>query len=144
MLTSRDDEIVGGLITWKHILIPVIIVINILGVILFFALLNSGELSGVFVKSFSEDYGDFCGDYPHTTVYLENRSVVVFWYTYDSVLNDSDLLEPGERYIFGYHWDTLPSCTSSVNNDIDVKVLDYIKDSDGVVVWERDDGGWLF
>jgi len=68
-----------------------------------------GEIVGVFEKGLTEGFGDFCGEYPHTSLWIHNSTVngnIVKYggkFHFGNEIDYLDDLEVGESYTFYYH-----------------------------------------
>lgn len=92
-----------------------------------------GEITGEFVKATHRGYGDFCGDYPQTTIWLENsthnqehfwgeRS----WFYFGNQYSYVDEMTIGQKYKIWYHQESRPSNTTS-GDVFEYFVIDDIK-----------------
>ena len=92
---------------------------------------DRGEITGIYLDSYSNGYGDLCGQYPNCGVRLKNYTVTGsypyddnhfhFGNQFDEILD----LEPNQRYSFVYHKESRLSDTTS-GNDIEYYVLESI------------------
>jgi hypothetical protein len=92
-----------------------------------------GEIIGEFVNGETEGFGDFCGQYPFTTLKLRNYTVdgeISAWsdrFHFGNQINFLDELIPGVCYVFYYHETSRPADTSP-GEMINYYVLDGYKE----------------
>ena len=77
-----------------------------------------GEIEGEFIKAFHRDYGDSCGQYPQTSLYLKNTTYdKKHFYGNDFYFGnnyvDVDKMKVEQTYKISYHQSNRPSDASS-------------------------------
>jgi hypothetical protein len=91
-----------------------------------------GEIIGEFVSGETEGYGEFCGQYPFTSLKLKNYTVngeIEPWgnrFHFGNKISYLDDLEPGFVYVFYYH-ETSRMSDASPGESISYYVLDDYK-----------------
>lgn len=97
-------------------------------------IVERGSVTGIFVSGYTEDYGDFCGQYPYTRISLRN------WTSdganpFESYYNEFhffgyhpevDDLSIGQTYKFSYHKESR-SADSDASETIYYYVIDNIE-----------------
>jgi len=102
-------------------------------------LTERGSVTGEFCKGSHRGFGEFCGQYPFTSIRLRNYSIDGEIWDYDineksniasfsfgNQFEDVDVCQVGVVYKFSYHKDSRPSDTTS-GDDIEFYVLDSIE-----------------
>jgi len=84
-----------------------------------FIFCERGEIIGEFRNGTTEGFGDFCGEYPHTSLLIHNSTVngnIVKYggkFHFGNEIDYLDVLEVGEYYTFYYHQEWRGADTTS-------------------------------
>lgn len=89
-----------------------------------------GNVTGELIKFYTEDYGEYCGQYPYVRIRLRNFTIDGEISGFDECKNDDEIfyfrsyypegneLDLGEKYKFDYHVRTVLSDTGSSYNPV--------------------------
>ena len=91
-----------------------------------------GSITGEFVSATHRGFGDYCGQYPFTSIILKNYSVdgdIDIWdgrFYFGNQFSDVDNLKSGQKIKINYHQESRGSDTTPITN-IDYWVIDSIE-----------------
>lgn len=128
MIEEKEKQKNNNRLRNKRRLVALVIIASIALSIFVVGISRPGCVSGKFKGFETEDWGDLCGQYPFTIIYLENASVWgidgpdtyhgrIFFYGYHPELSQ---LTPGEDYSFFYH-----VSSRSADSDASVKIEEF-------------------
>ena len=102
---------------WK-ILIGIVCAVIVFCAVIYF-LTPRGSVTGEFVSAEHRGFGDFCGQYPFTSIVLKDYSVdgdIDDWdnrFRFGNQYSNVDNLKPGQRIKINYHQESRGSDTTS-------------------------------